>query len=49
MLRLNWKEVGDGVTLETFDISSAGAVILYGKSNKYAPLTARKILEWPKK
>ena len=49
MLRLDWQEIGDGVTLETFDIGSAGAVIMYGKSNKYAPLTARKILEWPKK
>ena len=27
MLRLDWKKIGDGVTLETFDIGSAGAVV----------------------
>lgn len=48
-LRLDWKAIGDGVTLETFDLASPTPVIMQGKSNRYAPLTARKIMEWPKK
>lgn len=44
-----WKPMGDGVTLETFNLTGFDFSAMAGISNRYAPLTATKITDFSTK